>query len=726
MDSIQHPRASSVAGSPIPSYKPTNDDIEAVIQMATSGRPTPEGRPLPPRDTRTQLFVGNLPYRVRWQDLKDLFRRAGTVLRADVSLGPDNRSRGYGTVLLATAEDAGRAVDMFNGYSWQTRILEVRPDRLPSDLDSTLGNISGPALTGHSSSVSSLVSLVPSAILGPLPPSNLHRRSDEFDYGSSISAHDVPAAASSVGRSLFVGNLPFHCQWQDLKDLFRQAGTIIRADVALGPDGRSRGFGTVIFASEFDAERAMNLFNGFEYNGRTLKVHFDKFTQSGQTVSHPASPSLHSVPPPATSLTPTALNNLSNASLFGSSYPQVSQAQVRLHPSYNPEFALKPPSPPAESYPAVPQQRVPRPLAIQLPSTPDISAISMSLGSMRLANETVTVDSTPLKQSPASESASSSTSSSVSRAPSVAASVSKTTAEKAASPSGSLHYQHPYHPGPITLPPPPPVLPLALHKISSQDESTPSVQTPVFNPQFIQHQQAPMTPHGLPPITPSMPPFTFLPPPLSPRQYPSQAHVFPDTPGHQTYASSQFIHSQHPSPLDHPSSPSYGAHYALSNFTPGAAMSPGAFWGRPGNPNPHINPAVGAPVHASHTIGTGHYVHSPGPAGRGGEPTSYFDLEYFPREGAHPPYVSSSLANEILRENDELNYGDAEDDDLEGIHKIDGSSDANLSEADTSRSNLNTSSDAREPGRDGQSSTESDSVPLSSNSSLDELVQQIE
>ena len=35
----------------------------------------------PPRDTRTQLFVGNLPYRVRWQDLKDLFRRAGTVLR---------------------------------------------------------------------------------------------------------------------------------------------------------------------------------------------------------------------------------------------------------------------------------------------------------------------------------------------------------------------------------------------------------------------------------------------------------------------------------------------------------------------------------------------------------------------------------------------------------------------------------------------------------------------
>lgn len=56
--------------------------------------------------------------------------------------------------------------------------------------------------------------------------------------------------------------LPFHCQWQDLKDLFRQAGTIIRADVALGQDGRSRGFGTVVFATEVDADRAVKMFNG--------------------------------------------------------------------------------------------------------------------------------------------------------------------------------------------------------------------------------------------------------------------------------------------------------------------------------------------------------------------------------------------------------------------------------------------------------------------------------
>ncbi|KIY46082.1 hypothetical protein FISHEDRAFT_12208, partial [Fistulina hepatica ATCC 64428] len=73
--------------------------------------------------------------------------------------------------------------------------------------------------------------------------------------------------------------LPFHIQWQDLKDLFRTSGgTILRVDVALGQDGRSRGFGTVAFATEADAERARVLFDGSEFSGRILIVHFDKLT----------------------------------------------------------------------------------------------------------------------------------------------------------------------------------------------------------------------------------------------------------------------------------------------------------------------------------------------------------------------------------------------------------------------------------------------------------------
>ena len=362
-----------------------------------------------------------------------------------------------------------------------------------------------------------------------------------------------------------------------------------------------------------------------------------------------------------------ASTTLNNTPSFGVSYPaQVSQAKV--HSGYNPDFMSRSRSSSPELYqmpvPVSHQQRRVPPLPVaQSPPMVDISAIASSLGSTRLTNETVSLDSSPLKQSPASESASSSTSSSASRAPSASASnASGSAIEKNVPPSGSLH-QHPHHPGPIALPPPPVPFPLALHKISNQNESTPSAQTPVFNSHLVNHQQAaPGTPHGLPPITPSMPPFTFLPPQLSPPQYPPQIHGLSDT------SANLFTPSQIPSPLDHPSSPSYGPSYTLTGFSPGGPMSPGAFYGRPGNPNPHINPAVGAPVHAPHSNGSGHHVHSMTSSNRlnrRGEPTSYFDLEYFPRDTTtNSPYVSSSLANEILRDKDETSSRCGQEDDL--------------------------------------------------------------
>lgn len=232
MQESSGPPSLQSSASPTPSVAPSNDDIEAVIQMATSARPSPDGRPGGPlRDTRTQLFVGNvcqdaaiffaqwlnltsqLPYRVRWQDLKDLFRKAGTVLRADVSLGPDNRSRGYGTVLLASAEDAGRAVDMFNGYSWQTRVLEVRADRLPPDFDSPLGSVvnsPGHNLTIGSGGISKAPSpLGLSSTINPL----LAIPTVGDDFESTYGQDRPPMASSNSGiRNLFVGNVRFLCR----------------------------------------------------------------------------------------------------------------------------------------------------------------------------------------------------------------------------------------------------------------------------------------------------------------------------------------------------------------------------------------------------------------------------------------------------------------------------------------------------------------------------------
>jgi hypothetical protein len=174
---------------------------------------------------------------------------------------------------------------MFHGYSWQTRILEVRPDRLPPDFDNPLPapapKAAPPALAFSPPPSNTLSSSFASGAHITSPSGAAHNLPDDFDYNSIYGPEALNVSSSSC-RNLFVGNvsrdswqwrgrawshmniyqLPFHCQWQDLKDLFRQAGTIMRADVALGPDGRSRGFGTVVFATEQDAERAVKVFNG--------------------------------------------------------------------------------------------------------------------------------------------------------------------------------------------------------------------------------------------------------------------------------------------------------------------------------------------------------------------------------------------------------------------------------------------------------------------------------
>lgn len=107
----------------------------------------------------------------------------------------------------------------------------------------------------------------PSLHSGFTPPITLN--------GLAGQAKDLGAVNTLYDRVVFVKNvsataslaplteqLSGTMQWQDLKDLFRPAGAVIRADVATAPDGQSRGFGTVLFASKEDAQKAVGMFNG--------------------------------------------------------------------------------------------------------------------------------------------------------------------------------------------------------------------------------------------------------------------------------------------------------------------------------------------------------------------------------------------------------------------------------------------------------------------------------
>ncbi|MEP6741016.1 MAG: RNA-binding protein [bacterium] len=76
-----------------------------------------------------------------------------------------------------------------------------------------------------------------------------------------------------MSMKLYVGNLAFQTNGQQLQDLFAQAGTVESASVVEDRDtGRSRGFGFVEMSSKEEGTAAITQFNGKEFNGRNLNV----------------------------------------------------------------------------------------------------------------------------------------------------------------------------------------------------------------------------------------------------------------------------------------------------------------------------------------------------------------------------------------------------------------------------------------------------------------------
>ena len=76
-----------------------------------------------------------------------------------------------------------------------------------------------------------------------------------------------------MGKKLFVGNLNFKTNDSDLRELFSQAGTCESATVMMDrATGRSRGFGFVEMSSDEEALKAVQQFNGYDFQGRNLNV----------------------------------------------------------------------------------------------------------------------------------------------------------------------------------------------------------------------------------------------------------------------------------------------------------------------------------------------------------------------------------------------------------------------------------------------------------------------
>ena len=76
-----------------------------------------------------------------------------------------------------------------------------------------------------------------------------------------------------MAKKLYVGGLPYATTDTELKDAFSQAGAVSSAVIIMDRmTGRSKGFGFVEMTSDDDAQKAIDLWNGKDFGGRTLTV----------------------------------------------------------------------------------------------------------------------------------------------------------------------------------------------------------------------------------------------------------------------------------------------------------------------------------------------------------------------------------------------------------------------------------------------------------------------
>lgn len=76
-----------------------------------------------------------------------------------------------------------------------------------------------------------------------------------------------------MAKKLYVGGLPYATTEDELREAFSQAGAVESASIIMDRmTGRSKGFGFVEMASDEDAQKGIDLWNGKDFGGRTLTV----------------------------------------------------------------------------------------------------------------------------------------------------------------------------------------------------------------------------------------------------------------------------------------------------------------------------------------------------------------------------------------------------------------------------------------------------------------------
>ncbi|CAB4256553.1 similar to Saccharomyces cerevisiae YCL011C GBP2 Poly(A+) RNA-binding protein, involved in the export of mRNAs from the nucleus to the cytoplasm [Maudiozyma barnettii] len=226
--------------------------------------------PPPPRQQPQQrspsfeVFIINLPYSFSWQDLKDLFRECGNVQRADIELDYNGYSKGFGNVFYATEEEMFRAIDTFNGYNLQGRILEVREGRSNRQFRE-------PRRESYHEPNDRLI------YDEQVPPENMNENILPVEPAPSTFSEGV-VGNGERNSLVYCTGLPLSTSVNDLYELFESLGRVHHAELTYDSNGAPTGTAVVDYEDISSADLCVSKLNNYNYGGQDLSVSFAQRT----------------------------------------------------------------------------------------------------------------------------------------------------------------------------------------------------------------------------------------------------------------------------------------------------------------------------------------------------------------------------------------------------------------------------------------------------------------
>ena len=210
----------------------------------------------------SKLFVAGLPEGLTEDTLRELFTRTGARVE-ELSMPRDRmtgRPRGFAFVRLSSREQCDAARAQLDGTFIEGRSISVRPFSAEPPARG-VGAPAGPGGGGFDR---------------PRPPMGGGFAGASGGGGGGF---DRPrpmggGPPDTSDRTIYLGNLPYDCSEQEVKDLFSTAGASAPARIHLpmDPDGRRRGFGFITMESPEAAQTSVTHLGEAQMRNRRLVV----------------------------------------------------------------------------------------------------------------------------------------------------------------------------------------------------------------------------------------------------------------------------------------------------------------------------------------------------------------------------------------------------------------------------------------------------------------------